>query len=119
MAIARIIPEIRATDLPATMAFYRELGLEVAMEADPFLLFTVPEHPKLQLMANADPRDTPVLPPGFTIDLGDGNAVTQAYDRAVEDGRTIVETIYDKPWGIRRFSLLDPSGCRVTLLAHL
>ena len=24
-----------------------------------------------------------------------------------------------KPWGIRRFSVLDPSGARVTVLAHL
>lgn len=70
-------------------------------------------------MVHADPRDAPALPPGFTIDLGDGDAVRAAYERAVHDGGTIMEAIDDKPWGIRRFSLLDPSGYRVTLLAHL
>lgn len=29
------------------------------------------------------------------------------------------EPLDDKPWGIRRFSLLDPSGSRMTVLAHL
>jgi predicted enzyme related to lactoylglutathione lyase len=45
--------------------------------------------------------------------------VTDIHARAVAEGATIIETLEDKPIGIRRFSMLDPSGTRVSIVAHL
>jgi uncharacterized glyoxalase superfamily protein PhnB len=59
------------------------------------------------------------LPPGFSIDVGYPESVTEIHDRAVANGSTIVEPLQDKAMGIRRFSLLDPNGTRVTVVAHL
>jgi hypothetical protein len=59
------------------------------------------------------------LPPGFAVDVGTAGRVTELHGEVVERGLTIVEPIDDKPWGIRRFSVLDPNGTRVTVLAHL
>jgi uncharacterized glyoxalase superfamily protein PhnB len=70
-------------------------------------------------MLNGDPKDRDPLPPGFTIDLGSEEAVSAAYDASAQRGLTIVEEMDDKPWGIRRFSVLDPAGTRVTMLAHI
>jgi uncharacterized glyoxalase superfamily protein PhnB len=122
MAIARAIPEVRTNDdeVAATTRFYSEVvGLDVSMEVGSFVLLSAPENPSVQVMLNGDPSDGDPLPPGFTIDLGSGGAVSAAYDDAARRGLTIVEEIDDKPWGIRRFSVLDPVGTRVTMLAHI
>jgi hypothetical protein len=45
--------------------------------------------------------------------------VTEIHARALAQGCTIIGPLEDKPIGIRRFSLLDPNGTRVTIGAHL
>ncbi len=62
--------------------------------------------------------DFAALPAGFIVDVGIADRVTEIHATAVEQGLRIVEALDDKPWGIRRFSLLDPSGTRVSILAH-
>jgi uncharacterized glyoxalase superfamily protein PhnB len=89
------------------------------MEVGAFVLLTAPDSPNVQVMLNGDPKDRDPSPPGFTLDLGSGDAVSAAYDASVRRGLTLVEDMDDKPWGIRRFSVLDPAGTRVTMLAHV
>jgi len=115
--IARAMPDIRCDDLTASRRFYTGLlGFEVAMERDAFLLFSSPSDPKVQVSVNGDDA---ALPPGFIVDVGGADRVTEIHSEALEQGLRIIEDLDDKPWGIRRFSLLDPSGARVTVLAHL
>lgn len=54
-----------------------------------------------------------------SVSAGTSERVHEIADAALEQDLRINEPIDDKPWGIRRFSLLDPSGLRVTVLAHI
>jgi catechol 2,3-dioxygenase-like lactoylglutathione lyase family enzyme len=115
--ITRAFPDIRSDDVDASRAFYSGLlGFDVSMEAGKFLLFTSPSDPNIQVSLNGD-FDS--LPAGFIVDVGTGERVQEIHDAALEAGLRVIEAIDDKPWGIRRFSLLDPSGSRVTVLAHI
>jgi len=75
--------------------------------------------PKQQVTLNGDAADAMPLPPGFSVDVGYPESVTEIHARALAQGSTIIEPLEDKPIGIRRFSLLDPNGTRVTIVAHL
>jgi catechol 2,3-dioxygenase-like lactoylglutathione lyase family enzyme len=115
--ITRAFPDIRSDDIEASRSFYSGLlGFDVSMERDKFLLFTSPSDPNIQVSLNGDFGS---LPAGFIVDVGSGDRVRDIHDSAVEQGLRIIEPISDKPWGIRRFSLLDPSGSRITVLAHI
>ncbi len=115
--ITRAVPDIRSDDVEASRGFYSGLlGFDVSMESGKFLLFTSPTDPNIQISVNGDFAS---LPAGFIIDVGTGERVQEIHDAALDGGLRIVEAIDDKPWGIRRFSLLDPSGTRVTVLAHI
>lgn len=120
MNIVRTIPDIRSSNLSASRTFYEGLlGFQVAMEVGDMLMFASPTHPKQQLTVNGDAAEAAPLPAGFSVDVGDAQVVTEIHDRAQAEGRVIIEPLEDKPMGIRRFSLLDPNGARVTVLAHL
>jgi catechol 2,3-dioxygenase-like lactoylglutathione lyase family enzyme len=115
--ITRAFPDIRSDDVEASRSFYSGLlGFDVSMEAGKFLLFTSPSDPNIQISLNGD-FDS--LPAGFIVDVGTGERVQEIHEAAREEGLRIIEDIDDKPWGIRRFSLLDPNGTRVTVLAHI
>lgn len=117
MTIRRAMPDIRSDDPEGCRAFYAGLlGFSVAMERDGFLLFQSPSDPNVQLSVNGDFAS---LPPGFIVDVGTAERVTEIHAAAVAGNLRIIEALDDKPWGIRRFSLLDPSGARVSVLAHL
>jgi predicted enzyme related to lactoylglutathione lyase len=120
MNIVRTIPDIRALNLPASRSFYEDIiGFKVAMEHAGMLILASITQPKQQITLNGDAADAMPLPPGFSVDVGYPESVTEIHARAVAQGSTIIEPLEDKPIGIRRFSLLDPSGTRVTIVAHL
>jgi predicted enzyme related to lactoylglutathione lyase len=120
MNIVRTIPDIRTVNLQASKAFYEEIiGFTVAMEHAGMLILASPTQPKQQITLNGDAADAQPLPPGFSVDVGYPESVTEIHARALAQGSTIIEPLEDKPIGIRRFSLLDPNGTRVTIVAHL
>lgn len=120
MNIVRTIPDVRSLNMPASRAFYEEiLGFRVAMEHAGMMILASETQPKQQVTLNADAADAMPLPPGFSVDVGFPDSVREIYERAVSQGHTIIEPMEDKPIGIRRFSLLDPNGTRVTIVAHL
>jgi catechol 2,3-dioxygenase-like lactoylglutathione lyase family enzyme len=120
MNIVRTIPDIRTVNLPASRAFYETIiGFKVAMEHDGMVILASETQPKQQITLNGDAADARPLPPGFSVDVGYPESVTEIHARAVAEGATIIEPLEDKPIGIRRFSLLDPNGTRVTIVAHL
>jgi predicted enzyme related to lactoylglutathione lyase len=120
MNIVRTIPDIRTVNMQASKAFYEDmLGFTVAMEHAGMAILASPTQPKQQITLNGDAADAMPLPPGFSMDVGYPEDVTDIHRRAVAQGCMIIEPLEDKPIGIRRFSLLDPNGTRVTIVAHL
>ncbi len=120
MTIVRTVPDIRALDLSVSRSFYEDLlGFKVVMDQAGMLMFASPTEPKQQVTLNGDAAESVALPPGFAMDVGFPESVNELHARAVERGCIIVEPLADKPMGIRRFSLLDPNGVRISVLAHL
>jgi catechol 2,3-dioxygenase-like lactoylglutathione lyase family enzyme len=120
MSIVRTVPDIRALDLAVSRSFYEDLlGFKVVMDQAGMLMFASPTEPKQQVTLNGDTAESAALPPGFAMDVGIPENVTKLHTHAVDQGCIIVEPLEDKPMGIRRFSLLDPNGVRITVLAHL
>jgi catechol 2,3-dioxygenase-like lactoylglutathione lyase family enzyme len=119
MNIVRTIPDIRTLNLAASRAFYEDIiGFTVAMEHAGMLILASATQPKQQVTLNGDAADAMPLPPGFSVDVGYPESVTEIHARALAQGSMIIEPLEDKPIGIRRFSLLDPNGTRVTIVAH-
>jgi uncharacterized glyoxalase superfamily protein PhnB len=118
MSITRIIPEVRSNNIAATRNFYTNmLGLVIDMEEGDFLMMSSPANLSAQLIVNDNGH--PGLPPGFAVDVGSVERLQQIYQLITEHGLPIVEPLADKPWGIRRFSLIDPNGVRVTIVSHI
>jgi uncharacterized glyoxalase superfamily protein PhnB len=118
MSITRIIPEVRSNNVSATRDFYTSmLGLVIDMEEGNFLMMSSPTNPSAQLIVNDNGH--PGLPPGFAVDVGNVERLQQIYESVTEYGLPIVEPLADKPWGIRRFSVIDPNGVRVTVVSHI
>lgn len=118
MNVTRIIPEIVSTDVAATRAFYCDLlGLQVDMEEGAFMMMSSVTTPSAQLIVNDNGHVG--LPPGFALDVDDPDKVQSLYAEFQRRGFPIVEPLADKPWGIRRFSAIDPNGVRVTVISHI
>lgn len=120
MNIVRTVPDVRSLNMAASRSFYEGiLGFNVVMEHAGMMILASATQPKQQVTLNADAADAIPLPPGFAVDVGFPESVSEIHERAVAQGFTIIEPMEDKPIGIRRFSVLDPNGTRVTIVAHL
>jgi catechol 2,3-dioxygenase-like lactoylglutathione lyase family enzyme len=118
MTITRIIPEVRSNNLAETRDFYTGiLGLVIDMEEGDFLMMSSPTNTSAQLIVNDNGHAG--LPPGFAVDAGNMQQLQQIYQSVIDRGLPIVEPLTDKPWGIRRFSVIDPTGVRVTVISHI
>jgi uncharacterized glyoxalase superfamily protein PhnB len=118
MTITRIIPEVRSNNLAETRDFYtRILGLVIDMEEGDFLMMSSPTNTSAQLIVNDNGHAG--LPPGFAVDVGNTQQLQQIYQSVIDRGLPLVEPLTDKPWGIRRFSVIDPTGVRVTVISHI
>jgi uncharacterized glyoxalase superfamily protein PhnB len=87
------------------------------MQEDDFRMYSSPANPSAQLILNDN--GYPGLPPGFAVDVGSQESLQAIYEEGVKQGRSIIEPLSDKPWGIRRFSMLDPNGVCVTIVCHI
>lgn len=119
---------IVAADLPASLAFYRELGFSIPSAADSAPHVDVDLPGGLRLMF--DPVSTMTsIDPDFT--LTDGGRVSLAfacdspadvdasYTRMVKAGFTGHREPWDAVWGQRYATLRDPDGNDVDLFAAL
>lgn len=118
MPISRIMPGIVTKDVPATRSFYCNLiGLEVGMEDSPdFFSLDSPDEPAAQLIVNDNGHAG--LPPGIFIDVGNLERLRHIHRLSLDAGVKMIAPFETKPWGIVRFSILDPNGICVTLIAH-
>ena len=115
---------IVVSDMAASLAFYRALGLAVPEEPDahveiPFgglrLLLDTEE-----VLASFDPSFTPTTGSGrvgLALECGSPAEVDAAYDRLVSAGYRGHLAPFDAVWGQRYASVLDPDGVGVDLFA--
>jgi catechol 2,3-dioxygenase-like lactoylglutathione lyase family enzyme len=110
MTITRAIPEVRSTNIDKTVRFYTELlGFDTRAEDGRVVSFLSASHDGVEVTLN---RDGFALPPGFTVEVETEDHVTELFDRAPSAGVRVIERLGDA-----QFSVLDPSGRRVTITA--
>lgn len=115
MPISRSIARFDTKGLAAIGRFYEDvIGLQGDMaEAPGFLMLRSETTSSARMIVNENGYPGP--PPGFVIDVGTLGQLARVYDDVRECGLVIVETLMDKPWGIRRFLVLGPNGACITI----
>jgi catechol 2,3-dioxygenase-like lactoylglutathione lyase family enzyme len=112
VSITRAIPDVRSTNIDKTTRFYTELlGFDTRSEAGRVVSFVSASHDGVEVTLN---RDQFALPPGFTVEVETDDEVADLHDRAPSADVRVVEPLRDDR---SQFSVLDPSGRRVTITA--
>lgn len=112
MTIIRAVPDVRSTNVDKTIGFYTELlGFDLRRAHDGVAGFVSATHVGVEVTLN---RDGFSLPPGFTVEVDTVDAVVALHRRAVAERARVIEELDDAS---RQFSVLDPSGRRVTIAA--
>jgi catechol 2,3-dioxygenase-like lactoylglutathione lyase family enzyme len=110
MTITRTIPEVRTTNPDKTIRFYTELlGFDTRTERGRVAAFVSASDDHVEVRLN---QVGSALPPGFTVEVGTGDDVSELFDRA-----STAEVRVVQPLDEATFSVLDPSGRRVTIVA--
>jgi catechol 2,3-dioxygenase-like lactoylglutathione lyase family enzyme len=108
--ITRTIPDIRSTNIEKTVRFYTELfGFDTRTDNGRVISFVSASHDGVEVTLN---RDGLALPPGFTVEVETEGQVAALFDRTPAAGVRVIEPLRDA-----QFSVLDPSGRRVTIAA--
>jgi catechol 2,3-dioxygenase-like lactoylglutathione lyase family enzyme len=104
------IPELPVDDLQKSLAFYRDrLGFAVAFEWDP-IAGVQRGSILVHLVPHADA--TSPRPRSFRVETRGVDALyAELAAQGVVDAAEPLET---KPWGMRQFGVIDPSGNRIT-----
>jgi catechol 2,3-dioxygenase-like lactoylglutathione lyase family enzyme len=117
-----------AADLAATLAFYRELGLDIPAEADtaPHAEATLPGGMRLMWDTEATIRS---FAPDYERSPGQSHTLAARCDspREVDEtvarlaalGHRVIREPWDADWGQRYATVADPDGCGVDLYASL
>lgn len=110
MTITRAIPDVRSTNVEKSVRFYAELlGFDTRTEDGGAVSFVSASHDGVEVTLN---RDGFALPPGFTVEVDGERQVAELFERAPSaDVRVIGRS------GGAAFSVLDPSGRRITIAA--
>ncbi|WP_189314262.1 VOC family protein [Streptomyces brasiliensis] len=114
MSVRRVVPDLRATDLPQSTEFYEALGLREVMDLGWIATLASPGNPTAQLSLMTADRTAPVAP-DLSIEVEDVDA---AYEAMRTRGADIVHPLTDEAWGVRRFFVRDPDGRVVNVLSH-
>ena len=116
MSIRRVVPNIQSSRFDESRQFYTEfLGFATAMDMGWVVTFASPENPTAQITLLAD-AGTAAPHPQLSIEVADAAAL---HALAVAKGLSIVYPLTDEPWGVRRFSVVDPNGVVINLMSHL
>ncbi len=121
--------ELVTSDLPRSLAFYRDLGFDVPADAESSPHVEVPLPGGLRLLIDTvdtiksfDPSWTPPTGSpraGLALACETPADVDRTYAAMVERGHTGHLEPWDAFWGHRYASLLDPDGTNVDLMAPL
>lgn len=117
-----------AQDLPATLAFYRELGLDIPAEADTAPHAEATLAGGLRLMWDTE-ETVRSFDPDYRREEGQSHALAARCDSAAEVdatvarlaglGHRVVREPWDAAWGQRYATVADPDGRGVDLYAAL
>ena len=112
VTIIRAIPDVRTTNVDKTVRFYTGLlGFDTHEEDGRVVAFVSSSHDGVEVRLHGDDF---ALPPGFTVELATAADVRALFDRAPAAGVRIIDPLGDER---PEFSVLDPSGRRVTVRA--
>lgn len=116
MSIRRVVPNIQSERFDESRQFYTEfLGFQTAMDMGWVVTFASPDNPTAQVTLLGNPG-TDAPHPHLSIEVTDA-AVLHA--KAVSRGLSVVYPLTDEPWGVRRFSVIDPNGVVINVMSHL
>ena len=111
VSITRALPEVRSTNVDKTILFYRDLlGFALRRDGDRVVAFSSMTNPGVEVLLNPERLS---LPPGFTVEVATSAEVQALHDRAPAFGVRVVDDLSSTTSG---FSVLDPSGRRVTII---
>lgn len=113
MTVRRVVPDLRTGDIEVTAAFYAVLGLREVMRHDGVRILASPEAPAAQVLLFGP--DEPAPTPEMSIEV---DAVDAMHASVTAQGATVVYSLRDEPWGVRRFFVRDPDGRVVNVLGH-
>jgi len=108
MNLLRVFPILGVNDLPASLAFYRDvLGFKIVWQwgTPPSRAGVASGAVELQLLS--DPRLRPTSPGRVYIHM---TGVEAYYREVCSRGGDIYEPLVNRDWGMRDFRILDPSG---------
>lgn len=128
MTLRPAVVELVVDDLAASLAFYRQLGLDVptGVEDEPHV--EVPfgglrlAFDTVATIRSMDPDWTPPTGgPGMALafECDTPAEVDETYARLVAAGVSVEHEPWDAPWGMRYAVVHDPDGNNVDLFAHL
>jgi len=108
--ITRTIPEVRTTKLDKTVRFYTELlGFDTRTEDGRLVSLVSASDDGVEVRVN---HGGSALPPGFTVEVETESQAVALFDRAEANDVRVIQA-----FEAGRFSMLDPSGRRVTVSA--
>ncbi len=121
ISFSGIIPTIITTDVPASVAFYRDkLGFYVNYvgEADPprFAIVSRGEWRSQRVEIRLVYSKEPATPLGW-LTLQVGNQIDTLYEDFLRRGVTIAQEIVTQDYGMREFAILDNNGWRLVFAA--
>lgn len=102
---AQGVIEVVGPDIEASLAFYREIGFEVARRTGGFAVL----HREGQRLSVAQDPSAPTAPRWTSLRLMTGD-VDALHDQLRDRGVTIVHPLGDRPYGLREFVVRDPNG---------
>lgn len=107
------IPTLPSRDLVETVNFYRQLGFESCAAQDYQSDYVILQRGSLELhffkMAEIAPTESYA---GCYLRVGSVDTLAQEFQQLGLPSKGIprLGTVADKPWGMREFYLVDPSG---------
>ena len=127
MAVVPHTIDIVVTDIAASLAFYRTIGLDAPADADgPQVQITTPGGATLGLVTESLVRQSNpdwTAPSGsrvtFSCRCDSPDELNATHARAVAAGYASRQDPWDAFWGQRYAMLLDPDGNRVDLFAAI
>lgn len=114
MTVRRVVPDIATVSLDRSREFYARIGLEEVLNHGWAMTLASPSNPSAQLTFSTGDK-TAERQPDITIEVEDVDAVHQA---VVAAGGTIVHSLRDESWGVRRFFAIDPNGWVINIVSH-
>jgi len=113
----QLVVEILVSDLDRSLAFYERLGFKRGEAHDRFASLTWEEH-QIFLDERPGQGQAPASPPRANVRVMVRD-VDAAWERAQAMGAKVAQSIADRSYGLRDFTVVDPDGFGVRFATRL